>query len=229
MAKLNQFLDKPQHSAEYKKILERIHLMQWELSDDPWFFLTQMGRTKDEHAAKAGLSPYRPFPYKEYIRHTVETVMDPRFQPVHLIIHKSRQIMISWFIVGMFDWACLKSEAQLCGIQTQKSDDANDLIIRGYGIWDRLPPVIKEVAPCTRKENHLSFPATNSDFRGFPRGADQVRRLTFSKIAVDEAAYVDELAATMTAIMPTLDEHAWFILISSAKQSFFNELVQDRI
>jgi hypothetical protein len=71
---------------------------------DPLNWLQHYTQTKDPHWREAGAkSPYRSFPDKPYFRPIIEALQR---EPI-LFCAKSRDLMLSWLIVGFFTHDCM--------------------------------------------------------------------------------------------------------------------------
>src|SRR5260370_42630291 len=71
---------------------------------DPLDWLQHHTETKDPHWREAGAaSPYRSFPDKPYFRPVIEALRREQI----LFCAKSRDLMLSWLLVGFFTHDCM--------------------------------------------------------------------------------------------------------------------------
>jgi hypothetical protein len=215
----------PQDQRRVRDLIARVHWAKSQPgqgSGAPYYFLTRMALTKDEHDDQ---QPYKPFPEKEYLRLTAEEWWCPTWDR-RLLVEKSRQIMVSWLFAALFLWKCMTHKGQRCGLQSKKEEDADKLLERAFGVWERLPAVVREMVPCERKYAQLRFPSTDSTMHGLAQGSDQARSMTFSEYLIDEGAFQDSLATTLTAVLPTLGPDQGFAVVSTPKRGYMEMLAK---
>jgi hypothetical protein len=209
----------------------------WLCHDDPYYFLTHWALTLDTHDPE---NPIKPFPDKEYIKILVDLWMKERL----LLIPKTRQMMLSWIIVGLYLWDTQFHKGRLTFFQSKKADDADALIRRAKHIWDQEPRFLKRYyedgkfyelkANPQHKglhvEGKLLFPSIYSEIRGIPEGGDVIRMHTASGIMSDEMAFQPAASEAWTAARPTVSSKGRFTGISTAEDNtFFEAMVFDKL
>lgn len=195
--------------------------------ESPWYFLRVLCKTKNEHAS-AG-NEYEPFPDMNYLKVMLEEWQAVERRPADrlLLVAKSRQMMVSWFACAMVLWYCLFRKAQRIGWQSKKAEDADEMLKRIYGLWDRLPPPMRDQHPCTMRQYHLHFTGSDSDVHAIPQGPDQVRQYTWSLFISDEMAFQEGADAAYFTLLPALGKNGMGVFISTAFPGHFETLFED--
>jgi len=167
-----------------------------------------------------------------------------------LFVPKSRQIRVSWAIAAFLTWAARLSPYRHIVYQTQKEDDANEMVSKGAKnpgagrmdfIEGHLPDWLSDPAlrggagnlvgklhysSNTFDPSGMKNPWKASKIEGVPKGADQVRGKTAFIFVSDEAAHQEELQPALMAIMPAVHGGGRYIAASSVNAgSFFNQVV----
>jgi len=192
--------------------------------EDPWYFLTHLALTRNE-LAKEG-EEYRPFPQKKYLRIMLDQWLSTDAKSadkIHVML-KSRQVMASWFACAMLLWHAITGKAVRCGWQGKKAEDTDQMLKRIFGMWERLPAVAREEAPCEPRFLHLRFPDNDSDIHAIPQGEAQVRQYTWRYFVSDEMAYQEDAGQAYFALLPALGERGMLWIISTAAPGFFETL-----
>jgi hypothetical protein len=194
---------------------------------DPYYFLTEFCLTMDEHWQHKGLEgPYNLIPKKEYIHDICDV-----FQTEDLIaIEKTRQMMASWIFCGLALHDTMFKEGRRTFLISKKEKDANALIDRCKGIYDRLPEVFKNKYPRDpEKYLEMKWGKRNSIMQGVPEGSDQVRSYTASLIVVDEASFQNKVEKVIEAAQPSLAGGGKLVLISTPNgREYFWRTVYDQ-
>ena len=183
-------------------------------------------KTLDEHDRD---QPYKPFPSAAFLMECTR-----RFETEDLLaIVKSRQMMISWLVVALCLWLGLTRTGQLIFFQSKKEDDANRLVDRAWGIYERLPEHVRKRVPAERRFLKIVFPGRDVSIEGIPQGADQIRSNTPSVLFSDEMAFQEECAGAYAAALPAImgigSRRGKLIIVSSAAPGFFADLVEDLV
>ena len=170
----------------------------------PLYWLQECTETYDEHWVNKGLaSPYAKFPRLPYWPWLFGILMRER----EILIPKSREMMISWAVVGYGVWHCQVFPRTRFIIQTQKEDKSIELVkgrgVPGYartlyeGQTDRMKQEFRLTKPMTEMPaNEISW-ANKSVIMGLPCGADQIRSYHPTLVLFDEAAHLDEFEAAL--------------------------------
>ena len=193
---------------------------------DLMYFLTEYVYTLDEHEK---VNPVKKLPMeKQYMRDMVTLFLNERL----LLIEKSRQMMVTWFMCAAHLWDAMFHEGRRIAFQSKKEADANNLLDRAKFIYDHLPDFMKQLehradpfAYCK-----LQFGKLNSIIQGIPQGAAQLRQYTFSRVFVDEAAFQEEQEESFIAMKPTISGGGSAVIVSSPNfKNHFYLLAKDRI
>ena len=196
----------------------------------PLYWLQNCTETYDEHWVNKGLSsPYAKFPRLPYWPWLFSLLMNNR----EILISKSREMMLSWAVVGYGVWHCQVFPRTRVIVQTQKEDKSIELV-RGRGtpgyartLYDRQSERMKEAFPLTKPmtempANEISW-ANESVIMGVPCGADQVRAYHPTIMMFDEAAHLDEFEAALAAAEPVCTK---IIAVSSVAPGAFWDRVR---
>lgn len=221
---INDLLPTARTEQERLEILGAAEDLRWECARaDPWFFATNLVLTLDEHDPA---KPYKPFPDHPYLAAMMYELENEPF----VAIPKSRQMMVSWLALTFCLWWGLTRTGQLILFQSKKEEDANRLIERAWGVYDRLPEAIKQRLPAEHAYLKIRFPTMDVKIEGIPQGADQIRSTTPSLLFSDEMAFQDDAEMAYSAALPALQGARGggrAIFVSSAAPGFFQELVED--
>jgi len=176
---------------------------------NPLNWLQHWTRTFDEHWQSKGLeSPYRSFPPRPYWPWVFQSLLEePR-----VFIAKSRDMMLSWAVIGYAVWLCQFFERTRAVVQTQKKEKVIDLINGrgnpGYArtLYEHQEDWMKRKHPLTKPIQNmpgdlLSW-ANGSTLQGVPKGADEIRQYHPTVAIFDEAAHLDEFEAAYGAALP---------------------------
>jgi hypothetical protein len=196
---------------------------------DPLYWLTHHTRTRDDHWREKGTEPFAKFPHLPYMPWVFEGLRNDR----RLFIPKSRDMMISWAVIGYLVWTAQWYGPAHIMIQTQKEDKAKDLVsgidVPGYvrTLYEQQDDFLKILHPTPRPPKDMSsliFTWTNgSKIEGVPAGAEQVRQYHPAIVFFDEAAFLDDFLGSYGAAEPVATQ---IIAVSSAAPSDFGDIVQ---
>jgi len=194
---------------------------------DPLIWMQQYTKTKDSHWREHGASgPYRPFPDKPYFRPIVE---DFQTEPI-LFIEKSRDMMISWLITGLFTHKVMTTEGIEVIFQSQKAEKAAELIDYAKCLYEHQPPELQAAFPLATKLSRqprmeLRF-AHGGRLLGIPGGADQIRSYHPWGLFADEAAFQPEAGECYEHAVPVCQK---IVEVSSIGPGWFSDVVTDNI
>jgi hypothetical protein len=200
---------------------------------DPLYWLQNHTKTFDEHWQEKGTEPYCRFPSSEelpYMPFLFELMATAR----RLLIPKSREMMLSWAVIGYAVWKCQFFERTRVIVQAQKLEKVIDLISGrgnpGYArtLYEQQDQFLKDlhplVKPSTEMPGDMLAWANGSTLHGVPSGADQIRQYHPTVVIFDEAAHLDEFEASYGAAEPVATQ---IIAVSSAAPSFFGDVCTD--
>lgn len=174
---------------------------------DPYFFLTEICITKDEHDAK---TPYKPFPKKKYIKFICEIFREEN----KVMVEKSRQLMYSWMTCALILWDVMFHRAKHWFIVSKKENDSDKLLGRIDHIYEHLPPHFKDEG-YEKKYCKLTFGGCDGVIEAVSQNPDAMRQNVASGVFVDEAEFHDDFQGMYEAIRPTIDGGGKLVTVSS--------------
>lgn len=202
-------------------------------AQDRVFFAKSLVTTVDEHDRS---NPFKKLPSlpdeNDYVGKFVaqwDRVANlPKGRKKILLVHKSRQMQVSWMAAAMALWECMYLLGRLVVWQSKKAEDADRMLGRIFGVWERLPVRVRRLHPCERRYMELRFPASRCDVYAIPQGPDQLRQYVPSLLISDEMAFQEEALASYVASLPAIEGDGMFVGISSAAPGHFANLVLDK-
>jgi hypothetical protein len=150
-----------------------------------------------------------------------------------LFLPKSREMILSWAVVGYAVHVCQWNANSQVIIQSEREAKSVDLVvgrgIPGYSrvLWEQQDEFLKRLHPLTKDiekmpEDLLSW-KNGSSIRGVPSGADQTRQYHPALMVLDEAAFLSEAAASYDIAEPVCSQ---IFVVSSAGPSWFGAVCQ---
>jgi hypothetical protein len=194
--------------------------------NDPWEFLKECVITRDE-TDKA--RPFKRFPC-DLIYLYVYVRLWQRYPKI--AVPKSRRMIMSWVNIALILWDAMFHEGRFNAIISKKEDAADELVRRAKFIYENIPESAIPIDLRPRMDYKfctMVFPELNSRIQGFPQGADQTRQYTFSRIFLDEMAFLEEAQKLFSASIPTLEGGGQFVGVSSPGPGFFKQIVYDQV
>jgi hypothetical protein len=196
---------------------------------DPLHWLQHYTKTRDDHWREKGTEPYAKFPDKPYFPKLFWLLRNKK----RLFIPKSRDMMVSWAVMGYLTWTAQWYGPQHIIVQTQREDKAKDLVsgidVPGYvrTLYEQQDDFLKVLHPTPRPPSEMAglvFTWTNgSKIEGVPSGAEQIRQYHPAIVFFDEAAYLDDFLGSLGAAEPVATQ---IIAVSSAAPSDFGDICQ---
>jgi hypothetical protein len=138
-------------------------------------------------------NPYEPFPDKPYFRCLFDFLNAPgKVKP----IEKSRDMMITWGIMGYFTLEAMKVPEREIVCQTMEETKAKENVFYARTLYTRQPEWLKQAFPLSKPldrmaENELSF-ANGSIIWGIAGGAGKLRTYHPWGYFNDETAFQPE-------------------------------------
>ncbi len=114
---------------------------------DPFFWLTQCTRSKDEQA-RPGVDPYRPFPPLTYLLLMMRFMLD--FDEEESDLWKSRTMMASWTASAISLWYAATHPATKVVIQSQDEDRAVHDVQNCKILWENSIERLKQKWPLAK-------------------------------------------------------------------------------
>lgn len=143
---------------------------------------------------------------------------------------KSRDMMISWFVVGEYVHRCQLVAQQEILFQSQNQTKANDLITYAKCLYVRQPEWLRKRFPLTRKLE--DFPMNmiewqnGSSCKAIPQGASVINSYHPTAVIMDEAARQVEGGTAVDIALPAVAEA---VTISSAYPGWYAEFVDSDV
>lgn len=193
------------------------------LMADPLTWLRTGTKTKDSHWREHGAdSPYRPFPDWPYF----QVVYDDFRKASPYCVEKSRDLMISWLMVGIFTHAAMTVEGIEVLFQSQKQEKADELIEYAKILYEQSDEAIRKVYPLAKSvqsSSEIAF-ANGSRIIAIPGGGDQIRSYHPWALLMDEAAFMPEGSEAFDNALSVCKK---VVAISSAGPGWFADYVND--
>ena len=206
-------------------IQERTQREAWSrIQVDPLYWLRRWTKTYDQHWKEKGLDgPNSPFPDLPYFEPIYEVWKhEPR-----LWICKSRTMMASWFVVGIYAHMCMTQPGQEVLFQSEKEEKAIENGVNyARALWLNQPTWLREKFPLERPlhlqpEKQIAW-ANGSRFIGIPEGGNQFRSYHPTAVIEDEAAFQALFADAYQAALPASRK---VTVISTPFPGAFNDVV----
>lgn len=196
----------------------------------PLYWLQNHTKTFDEHWQKKGTQPYAKFPNKPYMPWLFNLFLTSE----RLFIPKSREMMVSWAVIGYAVWLCQFFERTRVIVQAQKLEKVIDLVSGrgnpGYArtLYEQQDQFLKDLHPLVKPSAEMPGDmlawANGSTLHGVPSGADQIRQYHPTVYIADEAAYLDDFEQSYGAAHPVAGQ---IIAVSSAAPSWFGDICEE--
>lgn len=178
--------------------------LQWKL--DPWTPIRDgLVWTHDQ---KDKFEPFKRMPPKP---HFVPFIRDFQSGKDRMLIHKSRQMMMSWLFVYLLYHDAVQHTGRLNVFQSEEFSKSNELLDRAQLMHERMDPAFwggsKPAFTRTRtKPAKLVFPDLDSTLMALPEGKNQLRQYAVSGVLMDEAAFWKDLLGTYASSIPAATE-----------------------
>lgn len=133
-----------------------------------------------------------------------------------VVILKARQLGMTWLVLAFALWLMLFSPAATILLFSKRDDEAIELLdFRLKGMYERLPAFLKcqDVLTSNSHEWELS---NGSRALSFPTTGG--RSYTATMVVVDEADFIPDLGAVISATQPTIDAGGRMVVLSSANK-----------
>jgi len=197
-----------------------------EATADEWTWLRNHTETYNPHWIEEGRpSPYEPFPDKPYFPVLFEYLHLPgRVKP----IKKSRDMMVTWAIMGYFTLEAMKVPEREIVVQTMKDDKVIQCIDYAKCLYRRQPDWLREAFPLAKPIEKMAAKefslANGSVIAGIPGGADQLRSYHPWGYFNDETAFQPEAGLCYDEALSACQK---IVLNSTAADSWFFDWMDD--
>jgi len=216
---------------EIDRIIERAR------RDFKWF-LFNLVYTYDfeDHAVKK-------FPYAKCYEILADEILNNKF----ILIVKSRQVRITWFVMAYIVWLCNFYPGQFAVVKSTKYEksafggsdegekgkvigDLQALLSRAYFIWNNLI-VGKTKCIVSRKTAQLKFEFPDgqvSIIHACSSEPEELRQYSINLLFIDEGAFQKDAERAFWASIPTLTSDGKVIIVSTPNgKNFFYNLLYD--
>ncbi|HEV2709136.1 MAG TPA: hypothetical protein VGU67_02885 [Edaphobacter sp.] len=197
-----------------------------EATASPWIWLSQNTKTFNPHWQEEGCnSPFEPFPNKAY------------FEPVLHVIdghkitfwEKSRDMMITWGIVGYFTWQAMMVPAREVLFQTLERTKMEEMVGYAKCLYDQQPMWLREAFPLTKPSDRQASDVLEfkhgGKIMGLPGGADTIRSYHPWGYFLDEAAFCPDAVECLSNALGTGAQK--IVMNSSAGIGAYSDLRRD--
>lgn len=201
------------------------------IKSHPRYFMKYCVYTKDGNDLE---SPCKQFPWHlEYHSEICNLWHEARL----FIIEKSRQMQVTWHMLGLHLWLGLTGAEREIYFRRQTFDDALKLLEDLEYLYDHIPEEIwpKDLLPQKyTKEGFFKFPEINTTFYAVSSGRDKMRGRTPTAVLLDEFAFQEEDAMVYQTLKPAFQGDAKISIVSTPRPLFagddpqFRKIMQDR-
>ena len=194
------------------------------------YWLQECTATRDEKWQEHGFkTPNQPFPRLPYLPWLFNLLLTEK----RLMISKSRELLLSWSVVGFGVWLCQVRPSTRVVIQTQKLDKGIELVkgsgVPGYArsLWENQSARLKLEFSLTKPmedqpSDSISW-ANQSVLQCVPVGPDQIRSLHPTLVIFDEGAYLEAFADSWQASESVAER---MVALGSVQPSTFWDVVR---
>lgn len=144
-------------------------------------------------------------------------------------IMKSRNLMISWSVMGWATARAMTVPEQEIIVQSQTEKKGVELIGYAKTLWEQQPAWLREMFPLKAgyqlsemARNEFSL-ANGSRILAFPQGAEKIKTFHPSVLIMDEAAFQPEGQAAYADALPVAQ---YIIGLSSAGPGWYADLIE---
>jgi hypothetical protein len=197
-----------------------------EATATPWRWLSQSTKTFNPHWQEEGChSPYEPFPDKPYFEPMLETIHASKIS----FWEKSRDMMVTWGIVGYFTWQAMMVPAREVLFQTLERSKMEEMVDYAKCLYDQQPMWLREAFPLVKPSDRqaadtLEF-AHGGKIIGLPGGAETIRSYHPWGYFGDEASFMPDCVNCLSNALGTGAQK--IVLNSSAGIGAYCDLRKD--
>ncbi len=180
-----------------------------------------------ENPASEAANPFERFPDKQHL-YNLTRIWE---REKRLIVPKSRQMTVTWLFIALYLHNAMWNPSRLIFVQSKKEQDADEVLERGFAIYQKLPLFMRNWQPLSSGKKtfcEMKFTRNRSRILAIPEGPDHLRGFTATDIFSDETAFQDDVERMTAAALPALGLHGRLTMVSSAAPSFLELLCFDR-
>lgn len=223
--------------------------MAIEALKNPLIWFTEFCYTYDPHDRGQPIKPYGNVyyengpDYKGYLAELIKVIHENN----RVLIPKSRQMLVTWTVVGYFVWESIARPCSYTFFQARKETDAGwgsmgkEAMKGGFArmpglshlnrarlMFEQMPYHFGVRITCPKKPPKMIL-SNGSTLHAISQDSDAFRQYTATGIFADEAAFQENARRAFTAALPLLDAGSKYIAVSSVngKDEFFYPKVHD--
>jgi hypothetical protein len=184
---------------------------------DPWYFITTYCHVLDP---VLGVINFEPWPH-------LHELLDIVLRNDRVILLKSRQIGVSWLLVGLALHTSLFNPGAVVLIFSRRQVESIEMKERVKFMWRHLPDYMRQPVGKDNDEM-LTFPTMDSKVISLPAVEGSGRTWGATLVIFDEWAYMPNAREIYTAAMPTV-ERSKMVGVSTAngRGNLFADLYHD--
>lgn len=172
----------------------------------------------------------RKFPMKDYFTPIINTWLS---EPLMLVC-KSRDMMATWLFLILYTWDTIFHGGRENFVQSETAAKTYDLISRANFVIKSQPKWLRDVHPVSFQKGEansglIKVEGLNSELKGLPQGADQIRQYHPSGVFTDETAFHKDAGEVFAAVKPAIQAGGRYTGVSSAYPGWFQLAVQDKL
>lgn len=203
-----------------------------------WAFMALIAWTKDEKAIELRAKPFAPYRcYQVLADWCDERQEDGTWAHPLIFGDKSRQLMMSWFVMLRLLWIALHKPYSCCPVISKNEDDAAKMIERARVCLERLPRFYHQRTIGSYGKGRIKYSTgsiilpNHSELISLPqRGGDAFRSYVPTMYLADEAAFQAEFEKTFKGIKGTAqDSRTQGFCVTTAAPSHFQLVIEDRL
>lgn len=191
-----------------------------------WVWLRNHTETYNQHWKEEGRpTPYEPFPEKPYFPILFEYLHAPKKVRA---VEKSRDLMVTWAIMGYFTLEAMKVHEREIVVQTMEAEKAEQCIEYAKCLYGRQPQWLKDAFPLKKPlekmaKNEFSL-ANGSVIWGIPGGQGKIKSYHPWGYFSDETAFQPEAGICYDETLSAVQK---IVLNSTAWPSWYFDWVND--
>lgn len=195
-------------------------------TEDPFYWMTECTKTKDEQNP---LDPYKPFPKKRYLLECARVLLDPKETAAY--VYKSRTMMLSWEVSALASWTAFTTPATKVVIQSQDHDRAIHDVMNCKVLWENSIPRLREKWPLPKALKDQPFDrfrlSNGSEIVGIPGDPRKIKSEHPTIYIQDESAIIEQGEESLNEAVATRCLKIW--CVSSAYPGWFADLFESSV
>lgn len=218
----------PYSVQAYRECVASYLELEWRrCKEHPWYFIRTYPKTRDQLDQ---INPFKNFPDLPYLSYLSDIYLTERV----VVVPKSRRTIATWHACAYNLWDCLFWDGRTCGYLNETEAKAQEMVSMTKLMYESLPSWIRARSPMRATKDRLDFTIRRSEIIAMPQGPDVVRMHTFSRITSDEVGTQKHCpdnykGMKQTVIGRDMEKTGQLIFIGTAKDSWFELLVNDRL